>query len=439
MDRTLTDPKAILDFVSVQSAIDFTATTDAERGELQERAVAAVTMAIQLEDQNTKALSDEALGIIATAVVGGMNAKDAALAGYQTLVSYFGSTGVPDQLPTTWAKSWNNWKEEKQPGSPLIPEITKERGTELVQVQNTAAAVDQAVMDAEEVHKALGRIEGLEFLRRVGDVAIAQVFAEVRKSKKYKGLPYKDEDGNIRHVEDFKEFCKVKLGKSYTRCYELSQNLTMLGTDLYESAERIGFRAMDYRALKALPPEEQAVIKEAIASESKDQVVDILQDMAARHQTEKEAAKREKDDMSADLEARSKLLADKAERLEETEGELFKLKSLPPNANLELKLAREEEAVKALDQVFVSGLAGLNALFMQVDAIICNEDVALHTKQYAVQTVQMLCQDVQQNLANYGIPVDFEEIVTPAWMRGTAKADLEAGRTEATHESPESD
>ena len=118
MDRTLTDPKAILDFVSVQSAIDFTATTDAERGELQERAVAAVTMAIQLEDQNTKALSDEALGIIATAVVGGMNAKDAALAGYQTLVSYFGSTGVPDQLPTTWANRGTTGKKKSNPDRP---------------------------------------------------------------------------------------------------------------------------------------------------------------------------------------------------------------------------------------------------------------------------------------------------------------------------------
>lgn len=113
MDRTLTDPKGILDFVSVQSAIDFTATSDSERGELQERAVAAASIAIQLEDQNTKALPDEAFGIIASSVVGGMNAKEAALAGYQTLVSYFGPTGVPDQLPTTWAKSWSGWKDKR--------------------------------------------------------------------------------------------------------------------------------------------------------------------------------------------------------------------------------------------------------------------------------------------------------------------------------------
>jgi len=311
--------------------------------------------------------------------------------------------------------------------SALIPEISEEREAELAHTQNTAAVVDQAVMDAEEVHKALGRIEGLEFIRRVGDVAIAQIFAEVRKSKKYKGLPYKDDAGNIRHIGTFDEFCSAKLGKSYKRCHELAQNLGLLGSDLYESAEQIGFRAKDYRALKALPPEEQEVVKTAIASESKDEVIDILQDMAARHQAEKEAAKKEKDDLTADLDARGKLLKDKAEKLEQTEGELYRLKSLPPDANLELKLTREEEAVKEMDKAFVTALAEFNQLLLRVDAVVENEEISTHTQSYAVQTVQSLCIDIQANLANYGIPVDFEEMINPTWMREEAKAGLEEG------------
>ncbi|MBC17113.1 MAG: hypothetical protein CL942_08680 [Desulfovibrio sp.] len=309
----------------------------------------------------------------------------------------------------------------------IIPEISDERSAELAQTQNTAAAVDQAVMDAEEVHTALGRIEGLEFLRRVGDVAIAQIFAEVRKSKKYKGLPYKDENGHLRHVADFEEFCSVKLGKSYRRCHELAQNLNMLGSDLYESAETIGFRAKDYRALKALPPEEQEVVKTALASDSKDEVVDILQDMAARHQAEKEAAKKEKDDLTADLDARGKLLKDKAEKLEQTEEELYRLKSLPKDANLELKLAREEEATNELNKAFVTALGAFNEMLMQVDAITENEDVSSHTKAYGFDQVRAFCIDIQANIANYGIPVDFEEMVNPAWMKEEAKTGLEEG------------
>ncbi len=47
----------------------------------------------------------------------------------------------------------------------IIPEISEERETELIDVQDTAAAVTQAVMDAEEVYRDLGRIETAAFLR----------------------------------------------------------------------------------------------------------------------------------------------------------------------------------------------------------------------------------------------------------------------------------
>jgi hypothetical protein len=50
------------------------------------------------------------------------------------------------------------------------------------------------------------------------------------------------------------EFCRAYLGKSYNRCLELSQNLNLLGEELYESTQKIGFRARDYAALRALPP-----------------------------------------------------------------------------------------------------------------------------------------------------------------------------------------
>ena len=171
------------------------------------------------------------------------------------------------------------------------------------------------------------------------------------------------------------------------------------------------------------------MVKQALESESKDEVLDILQDLAARHQTEKEAAKKEREGLTADLEARSKLLEDKAKRLQTTEEELYKLKSLPPDANLELKLAREEEAVKALDTAYMGALAELNRFLLQVDAVLGGEGISAQTAEYAVASVQHYCESVNAALVEHGIPVDFENIVAPEWMRGAAKADLEAGRT----------
>jgi hypothetical protein len=313
---------------------------------------------------------------------------------------------------------------------PAIPEMTPEHEAELMQMQNSAALADKAVLEAEDIHKAIGRIEGIEFVRRVGDFAIAQVFADVRKSKKYKGLPYRDESGNVRHVGTFEEFCEVKLGKSYKRCHELAQNLHLLGSGLYEAAENIGFKSRDYRALKALPAEEQAVVKQALESESKDEVLDILQDLAARHQAEKEAAKKERENLTADLEARSRLLEDKAKRLQTTEEELYKLKSLPPDANLELKLAREEEAVERLHREHMTILASIKPFFQAVSEILGDEHVSAHTKEHAVFEVRQVCETINQFLLDCSIPVDFTDIVYPEWARGAARADIEAGNTE---------
>jgi hypothetical protein len=299
--------------------------------------------------------------------------------------------------------------------------VTDARAAELMDMQNAGAVADTAVLAYGDTFKALGRIEGMDFLRRVGDIAIAQTFIGVRESKKYKGLPYKDADGNLRHVEDFDEFCREFFGKSYTRCYELSKNLHLLGPELYESAERIGFKARDYAALKALPEAEQEIVKTALAADDKAQVVEILQDLAARHQSERAAAKKEADDMRADLDARDKLLADKGDKLDKTQMELEKLKSLPPNKAEVLRLEREEEAAKVLTLAVVEAQAAVNGLLGKLAAIKAAE-VSVYTKQHADQVASWFCQQVQLSLQESGIQADMAEIVLPEWMRDVAKA-----------------
>ncbi len=380
----------------------------------------------------------------ALAAVSSRDPMEAATNAYHAIYGWLGGpANVPNDIRLSWAPKPGKTKKAVSPATAeaVTPEVypAQQGGdlpatasdpiAELEASRNEMAAIDRAVMDAEEVYRDLGRIDAATFYETVSGCVIAQTFQKIKKNKRYMGLPYIDKDGKAKHVSSLEEFCEVKLGKSYKRCHELAQSLHLLGPALYESAERIGFRAKDYRALKALPEADQEVVRQALEAEDKGQVLDILQDLAERHAAEREAAKKESEELKADLAARDKLLADKTRRLDETSMELSKLKSLPPDANVELKLAREKEAVEALDKVVVGALAELNKLLMQVDTVVSSEDVAQHTKQYAVQTVQMFCQDLQINLANYGIPVDFEEMVNPEWMRDRAKQDHEEGVT----------
>jgi len=178
-----------------------------------------------------------------------------------------------------------------------------------------------------DVAKAIGRIEAANFFTTVGDKLIAETAIKIKESKQFKDLPYKDENGNIRHVGDFSEFCRFFLGKSYQRTMELISNYNMLGSELYEQAEKIGFRQRDYNALKALPAEDQKVIQHAIESQlEKDQLLDLLQEMAAKNQREKEAAQKTISTLKGEGESKDQIIAEKNKLLNGKNSEIDQLK-----------------------------------------------------------------------------------------------------------------
>lgn len=254
-----------------------------------------------------------------------------------------------------------------------MPEINLGEARKEMADLSSSELADEFAMDSYDVLKQVGRIEGLEFARRVADVAIAQVFENIKKTKAYQGLPYKNETGETRHVADLEQFCKVFLGRSARRVQELVQNLHLLGPELYEQAEHIGFRARDYQALKALPPEDQEIVKQAIESDSKDTVIELLQDMAVKHKAEKEVLTKKLEDTQHDYDALSKVEADTSKKLREARLELertqlrtapwsekvapFQIEIAKRQAVIDESLGRHLQAVEALDAWYMGELA----------------------------------------------------------------------------------
>jgi len=314
------------------------------------------------------------------------------------------------------------YQQDATPGP--IPEISAERAAALAQVQDSAAVITQAIMDAEGVLRDLGRMDATLFYATVADSMLVQIFEKMKKEKAYQKIPIRDEAGNVRHVADLKEFCEVKLGKSYRRLQELASNMHTLGPDLYESAERIGFRTKDYRALKALPAEDQAVVKQALASESKEEVLGILEDLAARHHAEREAAKKEAAELKADLDARDQLLETKSKTLDKAQMELAKLKSLPPAERARLALAQEAAAVDRLSQAEVKAAAAVNEFLGILADVLEAEGISIHTNEYAHNLARFWAEGVGNLFAEHGIAVDFEGIVRPEWTRDEAARGL---------------
>jgi hypothetical protein len=88
-----------------------------------------------------------------------------------------------------------------------------------------------------------------------------------------------------------------------------------LGSDLYQSAEEMGFKARDYAALRALPESDQKAVADALASDDKDAAISVLADLVSRQGARTAAAEAEAAEAKADYEAASKIIGEKSEEL----------------------------------------------------------------------------------------------------------------------------
>jgi hypothetical protein len=204
----------------------------------------------------------------------------------------------------------------------IVPDDPYGKVAEVMEAVNAEALAAQMVSDKFDAIKALGRIEAMQFSATVAEKFIAETAISIKESKKYKDLPYTDENGNRRHVATFEEFCEAFLGKSSRRVRELVSNYNTLGGELYEQAEKLGFRQKDYNALKALPADDRQLIAQAIESESLDSALDLMQQLAAKHQREKSALEAETAELKKSLASKDAVIQKKDEKLNELDMEL---------------------------------------------------------------------------------------------------------------------
>ena len=194
------------------------------------------------------------------------------------------------------------------------------------------AAQDQAlsVTETNEVFAAgvdIGRLEALDFVATIATSALLSIFENVKKSKGWR-LMRDPRSGDGRHFASLDEFCEIKLGKSYRRFRELAANRVVIGQEAFEQAERIGLRQVDYNAIKALPAPDQELVRRAVEeSKSRDEVIDLLQELAVRHAQ----TRSERDEALADKQATEQVLADKNKRIDQLRAAQKRINAEPPD------------------------------------------------------------------------------------------------------------
>ena len=202
--------------------------------------------------------------------------------------------------------------------------------TEIAQEVSIVTALEQKQGISFEVGQQVGRIQALKLISDVSEKAIVETFIQIRDSKKYKEILIPGPDGQFRPSEDFFDFCEQVFGKSYKALAELAQNYNLLGGELYEHAERLGLRTKDYRALRALPADEQKLVQLTLAEAGdRESVADLIHELADRHAQERAALRKDLDDAQADLKAKDKVLADKSEQLDAARAKIERRAVMP--------------------------------------------------------------------------------------------------------------
>lgn len=248
------------------------------------------------------------------------------------------------------------------------PQVNEAAIAEDLQALETTHRLDTVQASALEVGKLVGRVESMLFLRTCGDRVIAETFRQLKDGRKYKDLVIDDGAGNIRPCGDLKEACEHFFGKSYTACAEILQNYEMLGAELYDKALQLGLQRNDYRAIRALPDDDQALIETTLAdSSSREAVADLIETLTERHAKKLADAQKKVTEAQEDAEAKDRIIANKNAREDELLKKLaaYEGNRVPADERLETVVSATEEAGKDLE----SATRDLWAAFEAADTV----------------------------------------------------------------------
>lgn len=308
----------------------------------------------------------------------------------------------------------------------FMPDETAEHNlAELHESQEIVSAADALVVSKMNAIKAIGQIESTVFMLNVAEKLIAEIAIKVREDKEYKGLPYKNKDGEVRFVANFQEYCEAFLGKSYRRIMELIANYKLLGPSLYEQAEKIGFTQRDYNALKALPEDDRKLITLAMEEENFEKALDLMQEMAVRHHAEKDAAKKKEDELKKEVNAVRDVLNNRNDLLNKKDEELSTLKQGRALETPEMRGAFKLDQLNTLGLELTSKIsASLRSGIVQLldEYNNAGEEVPKHIQLAAAQTLGRII------TAAYGVAEDLGIVPETELERALddpAKADAE--------------
>lgn len=254
-------------------------------------------------------------------------------------------------------------------------------------------------------NQLLGQIRATDAAAQFLVTVTTSQLAFVKESQGYKALKGMKTGDVTTFSGTWEDYCAL-LGRSREQVDEAIRNLNAFGEAALESMQRIGIGYRELRQYRRLPADEQQALIEAAKAGDKDGFLDLAETMVARHASEKKT-------LEGKLEAKDKVLADKAERINKLESDL----------DAATMLTATKLPTAALDAATAAALSAMVQLLPAVDALMQVGDEGLQLR--ARQSVEFLVQQLAGLCDQFNIQVDLDGCLPPPWLDAAAIAALE--------------
>lgn len=176
------------------------------------------------------------------------------------------------------------------------------------------------------IGQRIGRRQVLTSLAKLVTVTDLEDIRNIKESKAYVGYQHRNDAGELVTVTSWADYCATVEGRSRESIDNDLLSYAVLGAECFDALRTLGIGPAKMRELRraSLPEADNAALIELAKAGDKDAVLDLAEELIARHAEEKAETAKALEDARGDIEAKDTRSAERERRIEHLEKEVRK-------------------------------------------------------------------------------------------------------------------
>lgn len=209
----------------------------------------------------------------------------------------------------------------------ILEPITEAMHAPAVEEDKIANIAETYAVERDLMNQLLGEAQAFNAMSQFTGLVRTIKLANIKETKIYRALKGRTMPDGSELSGTWAEFCDL-VGSSVDMVDEDIRNLHSFGEDALNNLNRIGAGYRELRKLRKLPEDvRQEVAGQLVNLEDKEEIVALIDDLSAKHATEKQALEKQVAELTEDAEATDKVLGDKSTKIDQLEKEVHKLRN----------------------------------------------------------------------------------------------------------------